>query len=188
MKLVVGLGNPGAKYAQNRHNVGFMVADELARRMGASFGTKKFGAEIAEGAMGGEKVWVVKPQTFMNASGETVGPAMRFWKLGLGEVVVVHDDLELTPFRVQLKVGGGHGGHNGLKSLQTHLGGADFVRVRVGIGRPPPVMDPADYVLGSFGKGEAAALAECVNRAADAAEAAVKDGPMKAMNVVNRRG
>src|SRR5947209_5174805 len=134
-----------------------MAADEVAREMGAPFTVKKFGAEIAEGVVGGEKVWVMKPMTFMNLSGESVGPAMRFWKSAPAEVVVIHDDLDLEPFRVQVKVGGGHGGHNGLKSLLAHLGGADFVRVRIGVGRPPPEMDPADYVLGRFSKGEEAA-------------------------------
>ncbi len=187
MKLVVGLGNPGEDYARTRHNVGFLVAEGLARRYGAAFTTRKFGAEIADAAVGAERVWIMKPGTYMNHSGEAVGPALRFWKLGLEDLVVVHDDLELDPFRVQVKIGGGHGGHNGLKSVNAHVGGPDYVRVRMGVGRPPPQMDPADYVLGRFAKGEEAEVDACVARAADAARLAVELGPAKAMNQINRR-
>jgi peptidyl-tRNA hydrolase, PTH1 family len=187
LKLVVGLGNPGEDYARTRHNVGYLVADRLARLYGASFSTQKFAAELAEGKAGTERVWIMKPQTFMNHSGEAVGPALRFWKLSLEDLVVVHDDLELEPFRVQLKVGGGHGGHNGLKSLNAHLGGPDYARVRVGVGRPPDRMDPADYVLGKFGKGDDDDLEECLERATEAAKLAVELGAAKAMNQVNRR-
>jgi PTH1 family peptidyl-tRNA hydrolase len=187
LKLVVGLGNPGEGYARTRHNVGFLVADRLARQLGASFSATKFAAELAEGRAGRERVWIMKPQTYMNHSGEAVGPALRFWKLGLDDLVVVHDDLELDPFRVQLKVGGGHGGHNGLKSVNAHAGGPDYARVRVGVGRPPPRMDPADYVLGKFAKGEEAELEECLERATGAARLAIELGAAKAMNQVNRR-
>ncbi|WP_242395576.1 aminoacyl-tRNA hydrolase [Anaeromyxobacter oryzisoli] len=187
MKLVVGLGNPGEEYARTRHNVGFLVADRLAQLAGASFTAKKFAAELAEARLGPERVWIMKPQTYMNCSGEAVGAALRFWKLGLEDLVVVHDELELEPFRVQLKVGGGHGGHNGVKSVNAHVGGPDYARVRVGVGRPPPRMDPADYVLGRWGKGEEAELQECVERAAEAARLAAELGAAKAMNQVNRR-
>jgi len=187
LKLLVGLGNPGPEYARTRHNVGFLVADEVARLLGTGFHLRKFGAEIAEGAAGGEKVWVVKPQTYMNHSGEAVGAAMRFWKLEPADLVVVHDDLELEPFRVQLKVGGGHGGHNGLKSVNAHVGTAEYARVRVGVGRPPPQVDPADWVLGRFPRAEDAAVEELVERAAAAARAVVADGAAKAMNEFNRR-
>jgi PTH1 family peptidyl-tRNA hydrolase len=187
MKLVVGLGNPGEEYARTRHNVGFLVADRLAAQARTSFTALKFAAELAEARLGSERVWIMKPQTYMNASGEAVGAALRFWKLDLQDLVVVHDDLELEPFRVQLKVGGGHGGHNGLKSLNAHLGGPDYARVRCGVGRPPPVMDPADYVLGRFSKADQAELEECVERASEAARLAVELGPEMAMNRVNRR-
>jgi PTH1 family peptidyl-tRNA hydrolase len=188
LKLVVGLGNPGPQYARTRHNAGFLVAEALARSAGLGFAAaKKYSAELAEGQMGGEKVWILKPQTFMNLSGESVGAAARFCKVGLEDVVVAHDDLELERFRVQIKVGGGHSGHNGLKSLQDHLGGADFVRVRVGIGRPPPPIDPSDFVLGRFGADEEAELGECVARAAEAAQAIVELGVARAMNDFNRR-
>jgi PTH1 family peptidyl-tRNA hydrolase len=187
VKLVVGLGNPGETYARTRHNVGFLVADAVADACRASFSTRKFGAEIAEGSVGQERVWIVKPQTYMNHSGEAVGAALRFWKLGLEDLVVVHDDLELDPFRLQVKVGGGHGGHNGLKSVNAHVGGPDYVRIRFGIGRPPPRMDPADYVLGRFAKGDEAALEDGVARAALAARTICEKGAVKAMNEVNRR-
>jgi PTH1 family peptidyl-tRNA hydrolase len=187
VKLVVGLGNPGEDYVRTRHNVGFLVADGLARACGVAFSTRKFGAEIAEASVGRERVWIMKPQTYMNHSGEAVGSALRFWKLGLGDLVVVHDDLELDPLRVQVKVGGGHGGHNGLKSLNAHVGGTDYVRVRVGVGRPPARMDSADYVLGRFARSEEKAVEECVGWAVEAARMVVELGAVKAMNQFNRR-
>jgi len=187
LKLVVGLGNPGPEYARTRHNVGFLTADLLARQLGAEFTVRKFASELAEGRAGQERVWIMKPQTYMNHSGEAVGPALHFWKLGREDLVVVHDDLELEPFRVQLKVGGGHGGHNGLKSVNAHVGGPDYARVRVGVGRPPPRMDPADYVLGKFAKAEETDVELVVQLAAEAARLTVELGPAKAMNQVNRR-
>ncbi len=187
MKLVVGLGNPGEGYARTRHNVGFLVADRLAHALGAPFSARKFAAELAEGRAGPEKVWIMKPQSFMNHSGEAVGSALRFWKLGLDDLVVVHDDLELDPFRVQLKIGGGDGGHNGIKSVNAHVGGRDYARVRVGVGRPPAAMDPADYVLGQWKRADDAELEGSVDRAAEAARLCVELGAAKAMNQVNRR-
>ena len=187
MKLVVGLGNPGEGYARTRHNVGYLVADRLALALGAPFTVRKFAAELAEGRAGAEKVWIMKPQTFMNHSGEAVGAALRFWKLGIEDLVVVHDDLELEPFRVQLKVGGGDGGHNGIKSVNAHVGSREYARVRVGVGRPPSQMDPADYVLGQFKRADDAELEGSVERACDAARLCVELGATKAMNQVNRR-
>jgi PTH1 family peptidyl-tRNA hydrolase len=187
LKLVVGLGNPGPEYARTRHNVGFLTADALARALRAEFTVRKFASELAEGRAGQERVWIMKPQTYMNHSGEAVGPALRFWRLGLDDLVVVHDDLELDPFRIQLKVGGGHGGHNGLKSIHAHVGGPDYVRVRFGVGRPPPRMDPADYVLGKFPKAEETEVELAVQLAAEAARLAIELGAAKAMNQVNRR-
>ena len=187
MKLVVGLGNPGEEYERTRHNVGYRVADGLARSMAAAFTVRKFGAEIAEASSGSERVWIMKPITFMNHSGESVGPALRYWKLGLEDLVVAHDDLELAPYRVQIKIGGGHGGHNGLKSLNAHVGGPDYVRVRLGVGRPPPRMDAASYVLGRFAKSEEAEVEGSVAAAVEAARAIVEAGAVKAMNLFNRR-
>jgi PTH1 family peptidyl-tRNA hydrolase len=187
LKLVVGLGNPGPEYARTRHNVGFLVADRLASALGAGFDTTKFAAQLAEARAGREKVWIMKPQTYMNHSGEAVGSALRFWKLDLDDLVVVHDDLELEPFRVQLKVGGGHGGNNGVKSVNAHVGSEAYARVRVGIGRPPAAMDPADYVLGRWPKAEEPEVEACVDRAVEAARLCVELGSAKAMNQVNRR-
>jgi len=187
VKLVVGLGNPGTDYARTRHNVGFLVADALARDWRADFTVRKFGAEVAEATVGGERVWIMKPQTYMNHSGEAVGPAVRFFQLPLEALVVVHDDLELEPYRVQVKVGGGHGGNNGVKSVNAHLGSPDYPRVRVGIGRPPGQMDPADWVLSRFPRGEEAQVDACVEFAAQAVKGVVEKGAVKAMNEFNRR-
>jgi peptidyl-tRNA hydrolase, PTH1 family len=187
LKLVVGLGNPGEEYARTRHNVGFLVADRLALLARARFTAQKFAAELAEARLGPERVWIMKPQTYMNSSGEAVGAALRFWKLDLDDLVVVHDELELDPYRVQLKVGGGHSGHNGVKSVNAHVGGPDYARVRIGVGRPPAAMDPTDYVLGRFPKADEAELDACLERASEAARLAVELGAAKAMNQVNRR-
>jgi PTH1 family peptidyl-tRNA hydrolase len=187
LKLLVGLGNPGPDYARTRHNVGFLVADEVARLTGAGFTLRKFGAEVAEATDGGERFWIVKPQTYMNHSGEAVGAAMRFWKLSPADLVVVHDDLELDSFRVQVKVGGGHGGHNGLKSVNAHVGSPEYARVRVGVGRPPAQVDPADWVLGRFPRAEDGQVVDVVERGAAAARMVVVDGAAKAMNEFNRR-
>jgi PTH1 family peptidyl-tRNA hydrolase len=187
LKLVVGLGNPGPEYARSRHNVGFLVADRLAHALGAEFSVRKFASELAEARAGHEKVWIMKPQTYMNRSGEAVGPALRFWKLGPDDLLVVHDEIELDPFRVQLKVGGGDSGHNGVKSVNAHVGTREYPRVRVGVGRPPAAVDPADWVLGNFKKAEEAEVSESVERAAEAARLCVELGASKAMNQVNRR-
>jgi PTH1 family peptidyl-tRNA hydrolase len=187
LKLVVGLGNPGEEYARTRHNLGYLVAENVAAAYRAPFSTRKFGAEIAEVAASGDRVLVMKPLTYMNHSGEAVGAALRFWKLGLEDLVVVHDDLELEPFRVMVKVGGGHSGHNGVKSVNAHVGSPEYCRVRMGIGRPPPRFDPADYVLGRFSKGEEREVEECVAWAAEAARTVVAQGVAKAMNQFNRR-
>jgi PTH1 family peptidyl-tRNA hydrolase len=187
LKLVVGLGNPGPDYARTRHNVGWMVADLLAGEWRTAFTVRKFGAEIAEASAGGERVWIMKPQTYMNHSGEAVGPALRWLKIGLEDLVVMHDDIELDAFRIQVKVGGGHSGNNGVKSVNAHVGGPGYARVRIGVGRPPPQVDPADWVLGRFGKGREQELEECIGWAAQAARAVVEKGAVKAMNEFNRR-
>jgi PTH1 family peptidyl-tRNA hydrolase len=187
LKLLVGLGNPGPEYARTRHNVGFMVADRLAGRLRADFALRKFGAEIAEVDLKGERLWIVKPQTFMNHSGEAVGAAARFYKLAPADVIVVHDDLELDPFRVQVKVGGGHGGNNGLKSVNAHLGTPEYVRVRVGIGRPPHPSQSAGWVLAKIPKGLEPELEACIDLATDAALSAIEGGAVRAMNEFNRR-
>lgn len=186
MHLVVGLGNPGPKYAGNRHNVGFRVIEELARESGIRLEQRKFKALLGTGEVEGKPAVLALPQTFMNLSGEAAGEAARFWKIETANVVVVHDELDLDFGRLQVKVGGGLAGHNGLKSLAQHLG-PEFVRLRFGVGRPPQGWDGADYVLNDFSKAEQKALDEEVKFAVQAVKTIVKDGPQKAMNVFNRK-
>ncbi|MGN6550222.1 MAG: aminoacyl-tRNA hydrolase [Pararhizobium sp.] len=157
MLLIAGLGNPGPRYADNRHNIGFMAADAIARRHSFSPWSKKFKAEIADGTIDGEKVLLLKPMTFMNLSGEAVGEAMRFYKLSPGDLVVIHDELDLPAGKVRLKTGGGNGGHNGLKSIDAHCG-KDYRRLRLGIGHPGVKELVHNHVLGDFAKADAAWL------------------------------
>jgi peptidyl-tRNA hydrolase, PTH1 family len=184
--LVVGLGNPGREYARNRHNVGFMVVDELARRHGGSF-RSKFSGDLAEIRLDSHKVALLKPQTYMNESGKSVGAAQRFFKLEPDAVLVVHDEGDFDLARLQLRIGGGLGGHNGLRSIAQHLKTPEFMRLRVGVGRPERG-DPrplADYVLSDFvPSDDAEAL---VARAADAVETLDAEGVERAQAAVNRR-
>jgi PTH1 family peptidyl-tRNA hydrolase len=184
--LVVGLGNPGREYARNRHNIGYLVADELAGRHGGSW-RSKFSGQLAEIRLDGHKVALLKPETFMNESGRAVSAAARFYKLEPDEVLVIHDEGDFDLGRLELKVGGGLGGHNGLRSVAQHLKTQDFLRLRIGVGRPErgdrrPL---ADYVLSNFEPhDDADAL---VNRAADAVEQLDADGLERAQAAVNRR-
>ncbi len=187
MKLVFGLGNPGASYERTRHNIGFQVLDILARRHGATFTTHKFRSLAARIRVDGETVLLVKPLTYMNASGEAVGPIVRYYKVPLEDVLVVYDDLDLPFGTLRLRAKGGSGGHKGLKSIIQHLGSEDFPRLRVGIGRPPGRMDPADFVLSPFTASEEEVMAVVREEAADAVELWVKEGTQRAMNVVNAR-
>ena len=184
--LVVGLGNPGREYARNRHNVGYLVADELARRHGGAW-RSKFSGQLAEIRLDGHKIALLKPETFMNESGRAVSAATRFYKLEPGEVLVIHDEGDFELGRLELKIGGGLGGHNGLRSIVQHLKTQDFLRLRIGVGRPERG-DPrplADYVLSNF---EAADDADAlVARAADAVEQLDTDGLERAQAAVNRR-
>ena len=183
--LVVGLGNPGREYAGNRHNVGFMVADLLAKRVGGKFGrAKRAVAEVAEGRLGfgGPKLILVKPLTFMNLSGAPVAALAQFFKVPVDNVVAVHDELDLPYGQVRVKRGGGEGGHNGLRSMSKSLGSKEYARVRFGIGRPPGRQDPADYVLSDFSGAERKELAFLVDRTADVAEAVVLEGVEWAQN------
>lgn len=157
MLILAGLGNPGAQYQNNRHNAGFMAADAIARRHSFSPWTKKFQGLVAEGTLGGEKVLLIKPQTFMNLSGQSVGEAMRFYKLSPSDVAVLYDELDLAPGKVRVKVGGGAGGHNGIRSLDQHIGNA-YRRVRIGIGHPGVKELVHSYVLGDFAKADQAWL------------------------------
>jgi peptidyl-tRNA hydrolase, PTH1 family len=183
--LVVGLGNPGREYARNRHNVGWMVVDELARRHNGSW-RSKFSGQLAEIRLEGHKLALLKPETFMNDSGTSVGAAVRFYKLDPDAVLVVHDEGDFQLGRLQLRLGGGSAGHNGLRSLAQHLKTQDFIRLRVGVGRPERG-DPrplADYVLSDFAPhDDAEAL---VARAADAVETLDHEGIERAQRTVNR--
>ena len=183
--LVVGLGNPGREYAGNRHNVGFMVADLLASRVGAKFGRpKRAHAEVAEGRLGfgGPKLILAKPLTFMNLSGAPVAALAQFFKVPVENVVAVHDELDVPFGQVRAKRGGGEGGHNGLRSMSKSLGTKEYARVRFGIGRPPGRQDPADYVLSDFAGAERKELEFLVDRAADVVEAVVLEGVEWAQN------
>jgi peptidyl-tRNA hydrolase, PTH1 family len=185
MYLVVGLGNPGEQYADNRHNLGFMVADELLRRGAGPAPREKFGAALAEVTIAGQRLLLCKPMEFMNVSGQVVARVAGFWKVGVTDTVVVHDELDLPFERLKLGAGGGPGGHNGVRSIISALGDPGFARVRVGIGRPAPGRDPAAWVLSDFSRAEAASLPGLVGRAADAVEAIVSDGLTAAMNRFN---
>ena len=151
MRLFVGLGNPGADYARNRHNIGFMAADAIADEYGFPSFKKKFSGELSEGKIGGEKVALLKPMTYMNLSGQCVGAVATFYKIKPKNIIVFYDEIEIGPTRVKVKRGGGHAGHNGLRSLDEHLPANDYMRVRMGVGRPAHG-DVADYVLGNFSK------------------------------------
>jgi PTH1 family peptidyl-tRNA hydrolase len=153
MKLIVGLGNPGEKYASNRHNIGFMAVDEIARGYGFGPWKKRFQGLAAEGQIGLEKCLLLKPSTYMNESGRSVGEAMRFYKLALGDVIVIHDEIDLDPGKIRVKTGGGNAGHNGLKSISAHIGN-EYKRVRLGIGHPGEKALVANYVLQDFAKAD----------------------------------
>ncbi|MBC7314468.1 MAG: aminoacyl-tRNA hydrolase [Rhizobium sp.] len=181
MIIIAGLGNPGAQYRDNRHNIGFMAVDAIHRRHSFSPWAKKFKAEIADGEIAGEKVLLMKPQTFMNLSGESVGEAMRFYKLGPGDIIAVHDELDLLPGKVRIKVGGGHGGHNGLKSLDAHCG-KDYRRLRLGIGHPGDKDRVHGHVLGDFAKIDRIWLEPLLDAIADNADLLVKGDDGKLMN------
>ncbi|MCO4743588.1 MAG: aminoacyl-tRNA hydrolase [Proteobacteria bacterium] len=187
MHLVLGLGNPGRRYAQTRHNVGFVVADRLAERWGESLERKQFGALVGSARVGTCPAVIAKPQSFMNLSGQPGASLKGFYKLENEQVVVVHDELDLPFGQVRVKKGGGHGGHNGLRDLQQKLGGNGFIRVRVGVSRPPAGWDVADYVLGKWTGEESSGLPAVVDRACDAVEAVLADGPIAAMNTFNTR-
>lgn len=181
MYLVVGLGNPGPKYASHRHNVGFMVVDQLARRWDAPAFRDKFEGRFAKATFRGEGVVLLEPQTYMNLSGQSVRPAMGFFRVPLERVVVIHDELDLPFGTSRIKVGGGAAGHNGLKSIVQHGGGNGFLRIRVGIGRPRGGR-PEGWVLSDFSAAERAELDEVLAAAASMVESVVEEGPQKAMN------
>ena len=179
--LIAGLGNPGPSYAANRHNAGFLAADVLAARAGARFRASKFRALTADGRLAGHSVTIIKPLTFMNESGSPVAGVTGFYRLPPGQVVVIHDELDLPFGSIRLKLGGGDNGHNGLRSVTARLG-SDYYRTRIGIGRPPGRMDPAAYVLRDFAAPERAELPLVLERAADAVEMLLDKGLTAAQN------
>ena len=184
--LIVGLGNPGGQYDNTRHNAGFLVADELARRGGFSIQRARFKALTASAEVSGQGTLVMKPTTYMNLSGEAVGEAARFYKLAPDHVLVISDDVDLPLGKLRLRAGGSAGGHNGLKSIIQHLGTDRFPRLKVGVGgKPHPDYDLADWVLGKLTGEDKKLMDETVKRAADAVECFLKDGPQKAMNQFN---
>ncbi|SIL58954.1 peptidyl-tRNA hydrolase [Mycobacteroides abscessus subsp. abscessus] len=187
--LVVGLGNPGPNYAKTRHNLGFMVADLLAAKDGATFKPhKKSGAEATTIRLGGRAVNLAKPRTFMNTSGPQVAALAKFFSVPPANVIVMHDELDLDFGTVRLKLGGGEGGHNGLRSVSQSLGTKDYLRVRLGVGRPPGRKDPAAFVLENFAKAETDQVPLLCEQGADAAELLIRLGLEAAQNQVHARG
>jgi PTH1 family peptidyl-tRNA hydrolase len=187
--LIVGLGNPGREYAAHRHNVGFMAVDEIARRVKADAFREKFSGEWARAEIAGEPAILLKPMTYMNESGRSVQPAMAFFKIAPADLVVLHDELDIPFGEVRLKVGGGHAGHNGLRSIMEHAGGGEFGRVRLGIGRPPPGFrgEVASFVLSGFDTTERAALPDLLKKAGDSVLDIARRGFAPAMNARNTR-
>lgn len=183
LTLIVGLGNPGPHYAGHRHNVGFMVLDELSARVGGRFKSHRSGADVIEGRLSGRRVVLAKPRSFMNVSGGPVSALAKFFKVDLGSIVVVHDELDIPYGALRLKQGGGEGGHNGLRSITQSLGGKDYLRVRFGIGRPPGRMDTAAFVLRDFSTVERKELPFLLDRCADATESVIKEGLTPAQNI-----
>lgn len=181
MLLFAGLGNPGAKYASNRHNVGFMAADAIARRHSFSPWSKKFQGLISEGTLGGEKIVLIKPQTFMNLSGQSVGEALRFYKLELSALTVFYDEIDLAEGKLRIKIGGGAGGHNGIRSIDGHVGNA-YRRVRIGVGHPGVKEMVQHHVLGDFAKADREWLEPLLDAIADNAAMIVKGDESGFMN------
>ncbi len=186
MWLVCGLGNPGEKYAGTRHNIGFMVADEIADRTRAGAFASKFKGEFVSTNLGTERCGLLKPLTYMNVSGDAVQPAAAFFKVPPEQVIVIHDDLDLPLGELKLKKGGGHGGHNGLRSITQRMG-PEFVRVRAGIGRPDGKRDVSNFVLGNFQGAETEEAQILVKRCADAVEMVIKDGLLAAQQTFHTK-
>jgi peptidyl-tRNA hydrolase, PTH1 family len=189
MILIVGLGNPGREYASHRHNLGFMAVDELARKVRTDAFRSKFSGEVAKAEIGDTQAILLKPMTYMNESGRSVQPAMAFFKVAPEDVIVLHDELDLPFGEVRLKFGGGHAGHNGLRSIMASAGTGDFGRVRIGIGRPPPGFrgEGADYVLSGFDAIERASLPDLLVKAVGSVLDIARLGFNAAMNARNTR-
>lgn len=186
--LIVGLGNPGKKYNNNRHNIGFLVLDEIAKIIGEKFSRVEKRALICKGVYKGIKLALAKPTTFMNASGEAVGPLVKYYKLLPTEILVIYDELDLPFDSIRLKPQGGSAGHNGMKSIINHLGTEGFSRLRVGVGRPSGKMSAPDYVLQNYSKTQQKMLPFVISDASDAALHFIEHGIQEAMNNYNKRG
>jgi PTH1 family peptidyl-tRNA hydrolase len=187
MNLVIGLGNPGSRYLRHRHNAGFLVIDRLAERWGVSVNKNGHQALVGSGHYGNHGVVLAKPQSFMNRSGHSVSSLSSFYKSGPEKVIVIHDDMDIAFGEVRLKSGGGHGGHNGLRDIQGQLGNSDFVRVRIGVSRPPQGWEPANYVLSNWTETEVGVLDSVLDHGANAVESIVQFGITVSMNEFNRR-
>lgn len=187
MKLVVGLGNPGERYADTRHNIGSMVVSLAAARAGIALKRQGYQGLYGVGRLAGEETTVLLPQTFMNRSGASVAPACQSLGVPPGDLIVVHDEIDLPFGTLRIKLGGGHGGHNGLRSITDALGHGDFVRVRLGVGRPPAGGDVSGHVLSRFASGERAHLDAYLDAATEALELLLRRGPNEAMNAYNNR-
>ncbi len=186
MKLVCGLGNPGAKYSRTRHNVGFMIADALADFLGVSW-NERFNARVAKGLHDGSELLLVEPLTFMNLSGHALVAASQFFKVAIDDILVVHDDVDLEFGRIMLKSGGGDGGHKGIRSIIQQLGARNFARLRVGVGRPVGAGDVTDYVLSRFHESELEPLDDTIKEAVKGILAWAEGGCLTAQNRVNRK-
>lgn len=188
MFIIAGLGNPSKEYDKTRHNAGFDTVDHLADKHGVYVGEKKHKALIGKGVIGGEKVLLLKPQTFMNLSGESVRSALDYYKVDeKTELIVIYDDISLPPGQLRIRKKGSAGGHNGIKNIIAHLGHDTFVRIKVGIGEKPKGCDLADYVLGRFSKEERVIMEEAFQEAGKAVEAIIEQGPDAAMNLFNQK-
>ncbi|WP_062107772.1 aminoacyl-tRNA hydrolase [Bacillus niameyensis] len=185
MKLIVGLGNPGVPYRQTRHNIGFEVIDELANRYGASLDKSKFNGLYSMIHKNGEKVILLKPMTYMNLSGESIRPMMDYYDIGINEITIIYDDLDLPVGKIRLRQKGSAGGHNGIKSTIQHLGTQQFNRIRIGIDRPPAGMAVPDYVLGKFSKEDRSVMETAVIKSADACELWLSKPFLEVMNQFN---
>ncbi|TMN22328.1 aminoacyl-tRNA hydrolase [Lentibacillus cibarius] len=185
MKCIAGLGNPGKKYDKTRHNVGFMVIDELLRRHDWKEKKDKFSGKSVVEIVNGEKIILLKPQTYMNLSGESVRPLTDFYHIGVEDVMVIYDDLDLPAGKIRLRQKGGHGGHNGIRSIIDHLGTKEFKRLRIGIGRPENATPVVDYVLRPFSKDEKMDVDKSISLAADACEAWMQRPFPEVMNEFN---
>ncbi|XWX63834.1 aminoacyl-tRNA hydrolase [Desulfitobacterium sp. AusDCA] len=185
MKLIAGLGNPGGQYAETRHNVGFLLLDTWAEELKLDF-RQKYQGLIAETQWAGERVFLLKPQTFMNLSGRSIREVVQFYKILSKDVLVVHDDMDLPLGRIRLRQSGSAGGHNGIKSTIAEIGTEEFWRLKIGVGRPPAGWDPANYVLGAFGKEEVPVLEDVLERGQEVLRLWVQGESNKAMNTFNR--